>query len=70
MEFVPSGAGLDWYHTGLPRGGLARFWRRADGTTWIVILNRSPDGAYPDFNAAIGVVAEWPEHDLFGAFDP
>lgn len=69
MEFAPRGDDLDWYHTGLPRGGLARFWRRADGTTWIVILNRSPDGPYPDFNAAVDAVATWPEHDLFGSFD-
>lgn len=69
MEFSPRGDGLDWYHTGLPRGGLARFWRRADGTTWIVILNRSPDGPYPNFNAAIDGVATWPSHDLFGTFD-
>lgn len=69
MSFEPRGDGLDWYHTGLPRGGLARAWRRADGTTWIVLLNRSPDGPYPDFNAALDAVAAWPSHDLFDLFD-
>jgi CubicO group peptidase (beta-lactamase class C family) len=69
MEFLPGSSGLAWYHTGLPRGGLARFWRRPDGTTWIVILNRSPDGPYPDLNAGIDAVGSWPSHDLFGGFD-
>lgn len=69
MSFLPRDGGLDWYHTGLPRGGLARFWRRADGTTWIVILNRSPDGPYPELNTAVEAVGSWPEHDLFGSFE-
>lgn len=69
MEFAPRGSGLDWYHTGLPRGGLARAWRRADGTTWVLILNRSPDGPYPSLDAAIDMVSVWPSHDLYSSFD-
>lgn len=70
MEFEPRGAGLDWYHTGQPRGGLARAWHRADGTTWVMIVTRSPEAGvpYPSLNDAIDRVSTWPAHDLYPAF--
>jgi N-acyl-D-amino-acid deacylase len=69
MSFLPGPHGLDWWHSGLPRGGYAEFWRRGDGTTWVLSLNRSPPAANPDLRAIMATISAWPGHDLFADFN-
>ena len=65
---TPEAGGLTWEHSGLPTGGFGQLRRHADGTTWALLLNRSPPRAYPDLQPAMAAVAAWPAHDLFSSY--
>ena len=61
-------------HGGVINGTGAQMIRRADGTNWVLLLNRRPDddgqAAVALIDAAIGAVSTWPAHDLFPTFPP
>ncbi|MCH7532172.1 MAG: serine hydrolase [Gemmatimonadetes bacterium] len=64
----PEADGLTWNHSGLPNGGYAVLTRQADGTTWTLLLNRRPPGAWPNLQPAIDAITSWPDHDLLSAY--